>query len=175
MARTNVAPKSSARSEVKIGRPRVPALYGLDAGDEFLPWSYIEERLVASKNYWICTARPDGRPHSIPVWGFWLDGTVIFGTARESRKAKNLARNPAVSIHLESGDEAVIIEGEAEEVNLTDKQMRKTLDAASKEKYKMPLMVTPETVMYRVSPRVVLGWREKDFPKSATRWEFPAG
>ncbi len=32
-------------------------------------------------NYWICTTRPDGRPHSIPVWGFWLDGGLYFGPA----------------------------------------------------------------------------------------------
>jgi len=36
----------------------------------------------------------------------------------------------------------------------------------------MPLVLTPGTVMYGVRPRVVLAWREKDFPSSATRWEF---
>jgi len=156
----------------KVGRPHVPETYGLKASNEYLPWSFAEERLTASKNYWICSARPDGRPHSIPVWGFWLDGTMYFGTAVESRKGKNLAHNPAVSVHLESGDEVVILEGNAVAVDTQDKGVTKRLDALSRKKYKMPLVLTPGTVMYGVRPRVVLAWREKDFPSSATRWEF---
>jgi pyridoxamine 5'-phosphate oxidase-like protein len=131
-----------------------------------------EERLTQSRNYWICTSRPDGRPHSIPVWGFWSDGALYFGTARSSRKARNLAQNAAVSIHLDSGDEVVILEGTAVGVELTDKPTFKKLDAVSRAKYKMPRMVMPESVLYSVRPRVVLAWTEKDFPDNATRWGF---
>lgn len=115
---------------------------------------------------------PDGRPHSIRVWGFWVDGALFFGTARASRKARNLAQNPAVSIHLESGDDVIILEGNAVEVDLTDKSKLQPLDAASRVKYKMPLMATPEVVLYSVRPRVVLAWTENNFPNNATRWEF---
>lgn len=156
---------------VKVGLPHVPALYGLQPRKQYLPWSHAEERLARSRNYWICTSRPDGRPHSIPVWGFWIDGALYFGTAATSRKGKNLAKNPAVSVHLESGDDVVILEGTAVAVN--DPSTLKKIDAASKQKYNMPLMTIPgETVIYCVRPRVALAWREKDFPQSATRWEF---
>jgi pyridoxine/pyridoxamine 5'-phosphate oxidase len=155
-----------------VGLPEVPAIYRLKPRQQYLPFSHAEERLAKSRNYWICTTRPDGRPHSIPVWGFWTDGAVYFGTARGSRKARNLARNPAVSIHLDSGDDVVILEGTAVEVDLTDKPTFKLLDAASRAKYKMPLMVMPETVLYGVRPRMVLAWTEKDFPNNATRWQF---
>lgn len=154
------------------GLPQVPPLYGVKERKKFLPFSHAEERLARSRNYWICTARPDGRPHSIPVWGFWIDGAVYFGTDRSSRKAKNLAHNPAVSVHLESGDDVIILEGAAVEVNLSDKSIFKKLDDASRAKYKMPLMVVPEGVIYAVRPRVVLAWTEKDFPNNATRWTF---
>jgi len=147
-------------------------MYGLKPRKQYLPFSHAEERLTQSRNYWICTSRPDGRPHSIPVWGFWLDGTLYFGTARSSRKARNLAENAAVSIHLDSGDDVVILEGTAVEVDLTDKPLFKKLDAASRAQYKMPLMVVPESVLYSVRPRVVLAWTEKDFPNNATRWQF---
>ena len=106
------------------------------------------------------------------VWGFWIDGAVYFGTARSSRKARNLAHNPAVSVHLDSGDDVVILEGTAVEVDLSDKLTFKKLDAASRSKYKMPLMVAAESVVYAVRPRVVLAWTEKDFPNNATRWTF---
>ena len=166
--------EGNAPAGAKVGRPHVPETYGLKASKEYLPWSFAEERLTASKNYWICSARPDGRPHSIPVWGFWLDGTLYFGTALESRKGKNLAHNPAVSVHLESGDEVVILEGIAVVVDTQDKAVTKRLDAQSRKKYQMPLVLTPDTVIYSVRPRVVLAWRERDFPSSATRWEFAA-
>jgi hypothetical protein len=156
----------------RVGLPDVPPLYGLKPRKQYLPFSHAEERLAMSRNYWICTTRPDGRPHSIPVWGFWIDGAVFFGTARASRKARNLAHQPRVSIHLDSGDDVVILEGTTVEVDLTDKQMFKKLDAASRAKYKMPLTVTPGSVFYSVYPDVVLAWTEKDFPNNATRWRF---
>lgn len=155
-----------------VGLPDVPPLYGLKPRKKYLPFSHAEKRLAGSRNYWICTTRPDGRPHSIPVWGFWIDGAVFFGTASSSRKARNLAHNPAVSVHLDSGDDVVILEGAAVKVDLSDRLTFKKLDAASRSKYKMPLMVVPESVLYSVRPRVVLAWTEKDFPNNATRWTF---
>jgi hypothetical protein len=155
-----------------VGLPHIPADYGLKARKQYLPFSHAEQRLTKSRNYWICTARPDGRPHSIPVWGFWIDGALYFGTGRSSRKARNLAHNAAVSIHLDSGDDVVILEGTVVEIDLSDKSQLKKLDAASRAKYKMPMVVGPENVLYSVRPRVVLAWTEKDFPNNATRWQF---
>lgn len=156
-------------ANVKVGLPQVPPMYGLK-GKSFLPWQHAEDRLARSRNYWICTARPDGRPHSIPVWGMWVEGALYFGTARASRKGRNLAHRPDVSIHLESGDDVVILEGRAVEV--TDEEILKKLDAACRKKYKMPLMIVPEGVIFGVRPRVALAWTEKDFPNNATCWEF---
>ena len=156
---------------ISVGPPRVPALYGIKPRKEYLPWSHARERLTGSRNYWICTVRPDGRPHSIPVWGFWIDDALYFGTAQTTRKARNLSHNPAVSVHLESGDDVIILEGTAVEVN--DKAVFKKIDAACRTKYKMPLMIIPDSVLYCVRPRVVLAWKENDFPGTGTRWEFP--
>jgi general stress protein 26 len=167
---TQTTSSAAAAGVVKVGRPHAPALYAFKKDKNYLPWSHAEERLAKSRNYWICTARPDGRPHSIPVWGFWLEGAFYFGTARSTRKARNLAHKPAISVHLESGDDVVILEGETIEVN--DKPTLKKLDTASRAKYKMPLMLVPESVIYCLRPRVALAWTEKDFPSNATRWEF---
>ena len=155
-----------------VGLPHVPAGYGLKPRKQYLPWSHAEERLQQGRNYWICTARPDGRPHSIPVWGMWVEGALYFGTGRTTRKAKNLAHNPAVSVHLDSGDDVVILEGQVTEADLNDKTLRGKLDAACHKKYKMPMVVEPGSVCYCLRPRVVLAWTEKEFPKNATRWEF---
>lgn len=162
-ARREITKQATNPADCLVGLPHIPSNYGLKPRKHYLPFSHAEERLLKSRNYWICTARPDGRPHSIPVWGFWIDGAVYFGTGRDSRKARNLAHNAAVSIHLDSGDDVVILEGTAVEVDLSDKSQLKKLDAASRAKYKMPMMVAPENVLYSVRPRVVLAWTEKRF------------
>jgi Pyridoxamine 5'-phosphate oxidase len=106
------APKTQLKAAAfTVGLPQVPPLYGMKSPHKFLPFTHAEDRLTKSRNYWICTTRPDGRPHSIPVWGFWFEGALYFGTARSTRKSRNLAHNPAISVHLESGDDVVILEG----------------------------------------------------------------
>jgi len=164
--------KESDPANCRVGLPDVPSDYGLKPRKKYLPFSHAEARLIKSRNYWICTSRPDGRPHSIPVWGFWVEGALYFGTGRNSRKARNLEHNPAVSAHLESGDDVVILEGSVTEADLNDKTVLKKLNAASRAKYKMPLAVMPGSVVYSLRPRTVLAWTEKDFPNNATRWQF---
>jgi general stress protein 26 len=172
-------PKAKSRKSIKVadntlrvGLPRIPADYGLKPRKKYLPWSHAKERLERSRNYWICTTRPDGRPHAMPVWGIWLEDALYFSTGRASRKGQNLARNPAVSVHLESGDDMVSLEGKVREVS--DEQTIAKINPAYRKKYRMPLWIHPENAIFCVRPRFVLAWTEKNFPKDATRWEFPA-
>lgn len=146
--------------------------YGLPTdGKGMLEWKAVSRQLLKSRNYWIATTRPDGLPHTVPVWGVWLDGALYFGTDRRSRKARNLATNRGTVIHLESGDDAVILEGVAEEI--ADRSAIRRIDAAYLAKYKMRLTEAPgELVIYVFRPRVALAWRERDFPRGATRWRF---
>ncbi len=64
----------------------------------------------------ISTVREDGRPHVAPIWFVWNEGKIIFCTMDSSIKAKNIRRNPQVSICVD--DESppyafVIIQGTA--------------------------------------------------------------
>jgi PPOX class probable F420-dependent enzyme len=133
-----------------------------------LPWSWAEERLAASRNYWIVSVRPDGSPHSAPVWGLWIDGAVVFSTSPESRKGLNLARDPRVVVNLESGDEVVILEGVVEVVALDDR-----IADAYEEKY--DYRPGGEGDWFVLRPRVAYAWREQDYPRSATRFAFDRG
>jgi hemolysin-activating ACP:hemolysin acyltransferase len=149
----------------------MPKDYGLHKDRKgMLRWSDIVKQLTNARNYWICTTREDGRPHAMPVWGFWDDGAVVFGTGVGTLKARNLRANPNVVIHLESGNDVVILECVAKEGNA--EELVKRLDAMCRKKYKMPATVMPESVMYVARPRVALAWRERDFPTSATRWKL---
>ena len=82
-------------------------------GRGLLDWSWAEERLRGRYIWWLATTRPDGRPHLMPVWAVWVGDGVGFSTGADSRKAKNLAHNPFVTIVPERGVESVIVEGEA--------------------------------------------------------------
>jgi pyridoxine/pyridoxamine 5'-phosphate oxidase len=148
----------------------MPESYGLrppEAG--LLPWAGVTEKLEKSRNYWVATTRPDGRPHAAPVWGVWIDGVFTFATERRSRKAQNLAANPAIAVHLESGDDAVMLEGRAWEV--AQPSRRATFDDAYFAKYAVRMKDVPgELSVWAVRPRVALAWQEKDFAGSATRF-----
>ncbi len=96
-------------------RPAFPEGYGLPADDEgMLEWSQVRERLVASKHYWLATVRPDGRPHVVPRWGVWLDDRFYYDGAPTTRHVRNLEHNHNVTLNLENGWEAVILEGTSE-------------------------------------------------------------
>ncbi len=167
-------PAPHKKTSAKQTTPR-PTTVDMPAGyvpkgskPKFLAWEWVTERLERSHNYWICTTRSDGRPHAAPVWGVWHDGAVVFSTDPSSRKAQNLAKNPAVTIHLESGDEAVILEGNIEVIKLNS-----GIDDAYNRKYKMRLSSFPEPVsLFSLKPKKVMAWREKDFVASATKWTF---
>lgn len=168
---TTATRRHSSAKTPKATRPIMPPVYGISSKKEgMLRWEDICRQIERSHNYWICTTRADGRPHAMPVWGFWVDGNIFFGTGRSTVKGKNMARNPNIVVHLESGDDAVILECVVQQQPLTNATFRKRINAISKRKYKMGLMEHPESVLYRAQPRVIFAWREKEFPTSATKW-----
>lgn len=96
-------------------RPAMPDGYGVpESVDGLLTWSDVEPRLVSAKHYWLATVRPDGTPHSVPRWGVWVDGRFYYDGSPTTVHARNAERNPAVTLTLESGAQAVIVEGRSE-------------------------------------------------------------
>jgi hypothetical protein len=93
-----------------VTRPQLPKGY-VDNPISSVLWDDVIQRLTESKNYWLCSVRPDGRPHSIPRWGVFLDDHFYYDGSPDTRHARNLAANPWISLHLEDGDRAIIAEG----------------------------------------------------------------
>jgi PPOX class probable F420-dependent enzyme len=48
----------------------------------------------------VATLMPDGSPHSVPVWVGVEEGRVAFLTSPNSRKGRNLERDPRVCVSL---------------------------------------------------------------------------
>jgi nitroimidazol reductase NimA-like FMN-containing flavoprotein (pyridoxamine 5'-phosphate oxidase superfamily) len=144
--------------------------YGLPKGTKgLLAWQWAERRLKQSHNYVLMTVRPDATPHAMIVWGIWVDGRFYFSTGRQSRKARNLASNPACVVCTEDIAATVVVEGRAVEV--ADPQLVPRLADPYFRKYK-PWKLDPSMgPIFEVQPRVAFGLREKTF-KDATRWRF---
>ncbi len=137
---------------------------------ERMPWSRVLDLLEMARKYWICTTRPDGRPHAAPVWGLWIDGAFYFSVGEDSVKARNFRANPAVSVHPECpGDEAVILEGSVKKISSPAKL--KPAWKAYKAKYDWDVEGYP---FYALRPRVVYSFKE-DLAETATRWLFAGG
>ena len=147
----------------------MPSGYGIATGtDGQLTWSWVEEQLTAARSFWICTTRDDGRPHAMPVWGLWLADRLLWSTDPTSRKARNFLARPDIVVHLDSGDDVVVLEGRAEAV---DRDVVDRFCDGYDDKYAArPDPTNPGHGLYQLRPERVLAWRESDFPTSATRF-----
>jgi hypothetical protein len=172
--RSGTVPSSPVSTpEPTASRPHLVG-YGIlpaDEGDGLLPFAWAEERLAASRSYWVSTSRPDGRPHLAPVWGLWLERQLFFSSGRESVKARNLAATAQVVVANDNADEAVIVEGTAVELDPADPLFGRFNDAYLA-KYDVDVSAMDGPV-YRIQPAKVFAFDERNFVGSATRWHFP--
>lgn len=151
--------------------------YDLPEGpDELMPWSWAEQRLEGSHNYWLATVRQDGRPHLMIVWGLWHRGVFYFSTGSRSRKARNLESNAHCVIGTEQAHQAMIVEGAAEKV--CDVAQLKELLALYQRKYDSDMSAMQEDILalrepfFAVRPSVAFGLDEEAVLQNATRWRF---
>ena len=155
--------------EPKTSRPFM-AGYGVpDSLEGALPWSWAEERIAKSHNYWLTTVTLEGAPHTMLVWGIWLDGAYYFSTSATSRKARNLQHNSNCVVCNENAEEAVIVEGVAHRLNDSDIPNQAFIDYKAKYGWELNPKIGP---VYEVRPKTVFAVPEKQFPKAVTRWKF---
>ncbi len=143
-------------------------------GRGLLDWAWAEQALLASRNFWLATRWPDGRPHVMPIWAVWDAGALWFSSSKRSRKARNLATDPRCSLATEDAARPVIIEGEAE--LLLARADLETLLAIENAKYGteygMDMLDPTENSAFRVRPRRAFALDTDDFTGSPTRWTF---
>lgn len=87
-------------------------------GSPPLPWSRPYDLLAADPTqsdiaFFLGTSRPDGRPHIAGIGALWLDGDLYFTSGPATRKARNLAANPACTIAARLAGIDLVLEGEA--------------------------------------------------------------
>lgn len=164
-------PLKESRTEPKVSRPEAPPSYGFGKNStRMLPWSHVVERLEEARYYWLATTRPDGRPHVTPLWGVWVHEALYFDGLPTTRWARNLAGNPALSVHLDNGDDVVILEGVVEDLT-TDPQLGSHIVDAWNKKYGRLHPDPSGSGILRLRPRTARAWSNESL-EDGTRWQF---
>jgi PPOX class probable F420-dependent enzyme len=86
--------------------------------------AHVAERLHTNVIGWLTSVRPDGRPHSVPVWFLWDGKTIILFSMPKNQKLVNIRHNPNVLLALDDtkeGEDVILVEGTAEVVDQPDR------------------------------------------------------
>lgn len=157
-------------------RPFMPG-YGIEdsrSGTGLLPWQWAEEKLAASHDYWVVSVWPDGRPHAMPVWGVWDDGSLLFSSGGRSRKVRNLRGDHRCVVAIQDTTDPVVLEGTAT-FETDGPVLQRTIDmmnAKYSTTYDVAFLDPAVNATVRVRPRLGFGLVQEDFSGSPTRWRF---
>jgi len=157
-------------------RPHAPGYELPETDDGLLPFGWARERLAGATTWWVATVRPDGRPHAMPIWGAWVDDRAYLLGLLTARWARNLLDNPAIVIHIQQGEDVVIVEGDAQLLTAPDAVvLERCRTGFAKYQASHGNTVDPDRSVgkgfWEVTPRVVFGF--SDYVTDATRWRFP--
>jgi hypothetical protein len=120
--------------------------------------------------YWV-VPRTRLRPHPRPVWGVWRNCQLYLSIGTPFTRRATVA-DPAVTVHLDSGTDVVIVEGRAascagdhEAIADYDRKYDWTYDVGE---YGPLTCVEPETILaWRTA-----GWAGRDSFQQTGRWRF---
>jgi len=114
----------------------------------------------------VATAGPDGTPHVVPVCPVSANGNVYFSTDGNSRKARNLERNPRIAVVVDDYSEdwsrlcGLLLAGRAEllrsgaEKNRIRKLLLEKFPQYEEEGY----LEAPGSVIVRIRPEKSFSW-----------------
>jgi hypothetical protein len=146
-------------------------------------WSEAACRLAAADGYWLASTRPDGRPHLVPVLAVWLDGALHFATGPQTRKGRNLRRDPRCVLSTRQPELDLVVEGVATRV--VDEAVLRRVAEEYAAKYAWPAEARagalagegapsagpPPYEIHRLDPVIAFGF-PTDEAFAPTRWAF---
>jgi len=157
-------------------------------GNEILPWDRPRDQLVAGPSqpgtsFFLATSSPDGSPHLAAVGVIWHDGDLFFTSGPGTRKARNLAANPACGIAICLDGIDLVVQGQATRVD--DRKVAETVIAVFRRggwpaeldgarivgPYSAPSAGPPPWDIYRFIFHTAFGVATTE-PDGATRWRF---
>ena len=85
--------------------------------DAIGPRSSIDVALERDDVVWVSSIRPDGRPHVVPVWFIWDDGSIVVFSKPSAQKVRNFRRDPRAMVAVGAptpGFDIELIEADAD-------------------------------------------------------------
>ncbi len=138
-------------------------------------WVEVSERLEAARSYWLATCDPSGAPHVAPVWGAVVSHDLYFFSERRTAKARYIADNPRVVVHLDSAEDVVIVHGRLEDLGQPQGSgdVMRALEAkyhAPEDARYLPTADPDFDVLWRLRPSRAMLWRLEEYDGSQARW-----
>ncbi len=155
-----------------------------EANAQPTPWPDAVAELERAGLFWVCSVRPDGRPHVTPVVAVWVDGALYFSSGPAEQKSRNLAANRhcAVTTGCNTWNQGFDIVLHGEVVVVRDLPLLQQVADAFLAKYGdfWAFEVAADgtfrsrgvSLVYQLIPVQSLGFRKDPF--SHTRWDFTA-
>ena len=158
-------------------------------GSETILWSRPRDLLAVGPfagpgtGCFLGTVRPDGRPHAAAVGAAWYDGDLYFQCGPNTRKARNVAANPACTISVGLDGIDLVVEGDARRV--TDTPTLEAVATVYREggwpvqvdgdtftaPFSAPSAGPPPWHLFRLTAQTAFGVATAE-PYGATRWRF---
>jgi PPOX class probable F420-dependent enzyme len=158
-----------------------PVQVQLDAGITQAPGSGGPNRHTC----WLTTINPDGSPHVTGIGALWVDEAFWFETGGQTRKARNLARDPRCALSVATQDFDLVLEGTA--CQITDPSTVAAMAArwaavgwparvddtgrALTAEFSAPSAGPPPWFVYRLTPHTATALATVA-PGGATRWRY---
>ena len=149
---------------------QVLTMYGTPSASRRLAWDWVDAQLARAGTYWVA-AHGGGGPHPRPVWGVWNDQRLHLSIGSPALR-RLIQRDPAVTVHLDSGVDVVIVEG-----TIVGSDESAHLYEAYDEKYDWHYTTEEYGALTTVQPRAVLAWRSAGWAgregfQETGRWRF---
>ena len=124
---------------------------------------------------WLSTTTPGGAPHAAPVWIAVAGGVAYVFTYRGARKARNVAADGRVLLHLPDPEDVLIVEGRLRDLGGPDDVPDVVAAFAAKypavdDQAYLPGVDPSVDVLYALEPDRALSWKLADFETSQQRW-----
>jgi general stress protein 26 len=130
--------------------------------------SKLLQKFAQAEACWFSSVRADGRAHLAPIWHVWHEGRVYVVTPATSVRARNITRNPAVSLSLPDPMTVLIIEGIARSAP----EQRAAIQPLFKAKYDWDISSdSAYGMVIEVTPQKVLAWGSD----GEGRWQLNSG
>lgn len=147
------------------------SMYGTPSDRPAPSWSWVAGQLADAGTYWV-VARGARHPHPRPVWGVWDRHRLLLSIGSPTI-ARELERDPTVTVHLDSGTDVVIVEGRARGPSV-EPSILERYDA----KYDWDYDVSQYGPLTVVVPSTVIAWRSAGWAgregfQATARWRFP--